>query len=122
MSIRLTFIYGTLCPLALLTTRTIVGIIDSIKAELILDFKYVEADGSIIQTTVWKISTPVPPTTHGFKYRRVYSAGGMQIVGFDNERGKGDHRHSDGKESICEFFDLNQLIEGFIVEVGKRRK
>lgn len=92
------------------------------KAELIIDFKDVTADGAIIQMAVWKVSTPVPPTTHGFKYRLVYSTGGMRIVGFDNERGKGDHRHLDGKESIYESVDLDQLIEDFIVEVSKRRK
>jgi len=37
------------------------------------------------------VPTPVPPTTHGFKYRLVYIVNGVRVVGFDNERGKGDH-------------------------------
>ena len=32
---------------------------------------------------------PVPPATLGDKYRAAYAAG-VRVVGFDNERGKGD--------------------------------
>jgi len=63
----------------------------------------------------------VPPTTHGFKYRLVYVCDGKRIVGFDNERGKGDHMHLDGQEYPYEFISLEQLIEDFILEVEKRR-
>lgn len=43
-------------------------------------------------------------------------------VGFDNERGKGDHCHLDGKQLPYEFTILEMLIEDFIREVDKRRK
>jgi len=43
----------------------------------------------------------VPPCGHAFKYRLVYVLNGERLVGFDNERGKGDHQHLDGKESAC---------------------
>lgn len=108
--------------LSLLTTIYYVGIIDNMKAELIHDFKDVTPDGGIIQMIVWKVPTPVPPTTHGFKYRLVYAVNGERVVGFDNERGKGDHCHLDGAEHPYEFSSVERLIEDFIVEVEKRRK
>jgi len=39
---------------------------------------------------IWKVPKPVPPTEHGYKYRAVYVVDGVRIVGFDNERGKGE--------------------------------
>lgn len=60
--------------------------------------------------TVWKALVAVPPTEHGFKYRLVYALEGQRIVGFDNERGKGDHMHVDGIELPYLFTSLEQLI------------
>ena len=47
--------------------------------------------------------------------------GGDRVVGFDNERGKGDHRHLDGQESAYVFVSLERLIEDFIAEVDRRK-
>lgn len=91
-------------------------------ADLIVDFKDVTPEGGIIQMRVWKLSEPVPPSTHGFKYRLYYGLEGRRIVGFDNERGKGDHCHLDGREFAYAFVDVEHLIEDFIAEVEKRRK
>jgi hypothetical protein len=91
------------------------------RAELIVDFKDVTADDGLIQMVIWRLPEPVPPTSHGFKYRLVYVREGVRIVGFDNERGKGDHCHLDGTERPYAFAGLDQLIEDFISEVAKRR-
>lgn len=91
------------------------------KAALITDFKHVADDGSLIHMVVWRVPQAVPPSTHGFKYRLVYVVEGARVVGFDNERGKGDHCHLDGKEFPYAFSTVEQLIEDFIVEVDKRR-
>ena len=92
------------------------------KADLITEHKSVDAQGGIIQFVIWKVPTPVPPTSHGFKYRMVYIQNGVRIVGFDNERGKGDHMHLDGEEMPYHFTNLEQLIEDFLFEVEKRRQ
>ncbi len=92
------------------------------KARLLLDHKTVVSSGAILQLKIWKVPEPVPPTTHGFKYRLVYVRNGERIVGFDNERDKGDHMHLDGAESPYLFRGIEQLIEDFIAEVNKRRR
>jgi len=91
------------------------------KAESILRKKDTLPDGGIVEFAIWKVPTPVPPTTHGYKYRLVYIRHGVRIVGFDNERGKGDHMHLDGRECPYVFTDIAQLIEDFLSEVKKRR-
>lgn len=68
----------------------------------------------------WKLPCPVPPCDHAFKYRLVYSLNGERLVGFDNERGKGDHKHLDGKESVYRFVSIDQLLDDFIAEVERR--
>ena len=95
--------------------------IANIKATLITEFKDVFEDGAIVQMIVWRLPVSVPPTAHGFKYRLVYVVDGARVVGFDNERGKGDHCHLDGKEFPYRFSTVDQLIEDFIKEVDKRR-
>jgi hypothetical protein len=65
---------------------------------------------------------PVPPTEHGYKYRAVYVVNGERVVGFDNERGKGDHCHLDGTELPYAFTGVDQLIEDFIAAVAARRE
>jgi len=91
------------------------------QAELITHFKDVDEDGGIIEWVVWKVPYPFQPTEHGYKYRAVYSRKGVRIVGFDYERGKGDHCHLDGQEVPYTFKGVDQLVEDFITAVSTRR-
>ena len=59
-------------------------------AELITRFKDITSDGAILEVVIWKVPEPVPPTEHGYKYSAVYVVNGVRVVGFDNERGKGE--------------------------------
>ena len=95
--------------------------IDNMSAKLITRFKDVTPDGAIIEWVVWQVPQPVPPTEHGFKYRAVYIVDGQRVVGFDNERGKGDHCHLDGQEQPYAFRGVEQLVEDFIAAVESRR-
>ncbi|MDI6746107.1 MAG: DUF6516 family protein [Rhodocyclaceae bacterium] len=91
-------------------------------AALIIDFKDVTPEGDIIQMRVWHVPQPVAPSEHEFKYSLFYGRGTQRIVGFDNERGKGDHCHIDGIERPYRFTDIERLIEDFIAAVAERRK
>ncbi|NDC38933.1 MAG: hypothetical protein EBZ48_12930 [Proteobacteria bacterium] len=90
-------------------------------AQLITSFKDVNPDGSILELVVWRVPKPLSPSTHVYKYRAVYVVNGERIVGFDNERGKGDHCHLDGIESPYNFTTVEQLVEDFIAAVNVRR-
>jgi hypothetical protein len=70
-----------------------------------------------VQMVVWQVPEPVPPTTHGFKYRLVYVVDGQRVVGYDNERGKGDHRHVHGRQSAYRFVDVETLLNDFWSDV-----
>ena len=104
-----------------LTTYKSVGKIANMVAQLITGFKNVNPDGSILELVVWRVPKPVPPSVHFYKYRAVYVVNGERIVGFDNERGKGDHSHLDGVEAPYKFTTVGQLVEDFIAAVDARR-
>jgi Family of unknown function (DUF6516) len=100
----------------------IVGILANMAAELITRFKDVTPEGHVIELVVWRLPRPVPPATHDYKYRASYSVAGRRVVGFDNERGKGDHSHFDGRELPYDFTTVEQLVEDFIAAVAARRQ
>lgn len=104
-----------------LTGTDIVVIFANMPAELIHRFRDCTAQGHLIEMVVWRVPAPVQPTTHGLKYRLAYIVDGQRVVGFDNERGKGDHCHLDGQEQPYVFVSLEQLIDDFIREVDRRR-
>jgi Family of unknown function (DUF6516) len=91
------------------------------QAKLITRFKDVTPEGGVIELVVWRVPEPVPPSEHGFKYRAAYAIDGVRVVGFDNERGKGDHCHIRGAERRYTFVSVDQLIEDFIAAVDAAR-
>lgn len=107
--------------LANLPTHLRVGKIANMPDQLITRFKDIATDGAILELVIWKVPEPVPPTEHGYKYRAVCVVEGIRIVGFDNERGKGDHCHLDGMEIPSAVTSVDQLIEDFIAAVAARR-
>lgn len=90
-------------------------------AELITRFKDITPEGGVIELVVWRVPRPVPPSTHGYKYRAVYVVAGERRVGFDNERGKGDHCHLGGRQGPYRFTTVEQLVEDFIAAVAAAR-
>ena len=90
-------------------------------SQRITAIKNLNPDGSILEIVIWKVAKPVPPTEHSYKYRAVYALNGVRIVGFDNERGKGDQCHINGKKVPYAFTSVDQLLEDFIAAVETRR-
>jgi hypothetical protein len=78
-------------------------------------------DGSIVEMVLWRTPTPVPPTAHGLKYSLFYGRRGVRDVGYDNERGKGDHRHFQGVETPYRFVSVEKLMEDFWADVRALR-
>jgi hypothetical protein len=63
----------------------------------------------------------VPPTAHGLKYSLFYGRAGLREVGYDNERGKGDHRHFQDSETPYLFSTVEQLMRDFWSDVHSLR-
>lgn len=83
------------------------------KARSITHRKELRDDGSIVEIAIWQLPEPLPPCAHSYKYRLAYVVDGVCVVRYDNERGKGDHRHIDGGETPYRFADLAGLLADF---------
>jgi hypothetical protein len=82
-------------------------------ATLLAHTKEIRDDGAIVEIVIWRVSDPVAPSTHEFKYRLYYGRSGRDRVRYDNERGKGDHRHLNGTETPYAFESVDKLIDDF---------
>ena len=87
------------------------------KARLVIQNRLLFDDGAILVVKVWRVPEPVPPSLHPFKYSLFYGYPGTRLVGYDNERGKGDHKHVIGVESPCEFLSIERLLADFRADV-----
>lgn len=86
------------------------------EATLVLHEKFSHRAG-IVELLVWSVPEPVPPSSHGFKYRLVYIVEGVRVIGYDNERGKGDHRHLREAELVYTFTSVETLLADFWQDV-----
>ena len=89
------------------------------RAVLILDSKTVLDDGRVLQRKVWQLPQSAPDRPHGLKYRLYCGKDRQTIVRYDNESGKGDHRHVGPQEIEFRytFTSLAQLLQDFALDV-----
>ena len=90
------------------------------KAELLFQQRIDYADVGIVEMTIWRVPTPLPPTLHGLKYSLFYGRPGVREIGYDNERGKGD-RHCQGVENPYTFSTVEHLLSDFWSDVHSLR-
>ncbi len=78
-------------------------------------------DGAIVEMSIWRVPTPVIGSIHSFKYSLFYGRADQRIIGYDNVRGKSDHRHIDGREEPYTFLTPEKLIADFLADVKRER-
>ena len=93
------------------------------RAKLIYHEKFIYADGAIREMVLWKLPNKTTDRPHGLKYRLYYGlSDGTCIVRYDNESGKGNHKHIKGKEKSYQFKDVETLVADFLAEIENARK
>ena len=91
------------------------------KAELLFEQRIDYDDGTSVEMVIWRVPRSVPPSGHHLKYRLFYGRSGVREIGYDNERGKGDHRHFQETESPYKFTTVEKLMEDFFADVRRLR-
>jgi hypothetical protein len=71
------------------------------------------------EMVVWPLTEPVTGSAHAFKYRLAYIVGGERVLRYDNETGKGDHRHYGSKEGAYKFATIEKLIADFQRDIAR---
>jgi len=81
-------------------------------------FRIKQAYGiGIFEIVIWQLPEPVPPSEHPYKYRLVYVVNNERVLGYDNERGKGDHKLVGKIESPYHFTSPAQLMADFMTDI-----
>jgi hypothetical protein len=91
------------------------------KATLAFHDKQVLPDGAIVEMKIWQVAAPVRGSTHTVKYSLYYGKDNKRLVGYDNERVKGDHRHIEERQERYVFTSVEQLIADFLADVRGMR-
>ena len=90
-------------------------------AELLLQERHQISRDSFAELRVWRVPTPVRGSRHEFKYSLAYVVAGECVLRYDNEAGKGDHRHLGSNEYAYPFRDPAQLLRDFWSDVDRWR-
>ena len=91
------------------------------KAHRIFYDKAVLADGAIVEMTIWQLPKASSERPHGLKYSLFYGGPDGRIVGYDNESGKGDHKHIRDVETRYKFIDVETMVADFLADVERIR-
>ena len=90
-----------------------VGAISNITAELLLDECHVLSGSAFAELVVWRAPSPVRRSQRELRYRLARVVNGVCVLRYDNEAGKGDHRHVGERKHAYQFKDASQLRANF---------
>ena len=85
----------------------------------LLRTRIVFSESAFAELVLWRVPTPVRGSSHDFKYRLAYVVEQVCVVRFDNEAGKGDHRHFGEKENSYTFQGVDRLIADFQRDIAR---
>ena len=96
-----------------MTTPWFVANVSNVKAVSVLHQR-IEIQPDIIQEIViWRLPRQLRGSRHNYKYRLALIHRGRCVLRYDNEAGKGDHRHTGDKEEPYDFISIEQLLTDF---------
>ena len=99
-----------------------VAINDNMTAKKLYKERFEYDDGLILEIVVWDLPMPVVGGKHRYKYSLFYgNAEHGRVIGYDNERPKGDHRHYGNIEEAYTLISIEQLIADFMADVKQIR-
>jgi hypothetical protein len=89
------------------------------KAVALIRRRVVLAEDAFAEVAIWRLSRPVSASRHGFKYPLAYVVASQCVLRYDNERGKGDHRHVGTVEAPYVFSTPDQLMADFNADIAR---
>jgi hypothetical protein len=89
------------------------------KAERLLDQRQQIAGDRFVELRVWRVPSPVRGSAHLFRYALALVVNGECVLRYDNEPGKGDHRHVGSAEEPYAFVSAERLLDDFWKDVDR---
>jgi hypothetical protein len=98
-----------------------VGIISNMKGKAVelIRARIAVSESSFAELLLWRLPKPLEGSMHEYKYRLAYVDRGECVLRYDNEIGKGDHRHFGGEENTCVFTTPEQLVADFQKDIAR---
>lgn len=93
--------------------------ISNMGAILLVRTRIVYSSRSFAELVLWRLPKSVPGSGHPFKYRLAYVVDAECVVRYDNEVGKGDHRHFGTAEAGYRFRTPERLIADFQNDIAR---
>ena len=91
-------------------------------AKSLLKERRILSENSFLDLVIWELPEPVPGSEHNYKYRLAFIVDNDCVLRYDNESGKGDHKHIMETEVSCTFSGLPQLVDDFLNDVEQWRQ
>jgi hypothetical protein len=92
------------------------------RAELLLRERHVLAEDAFVEIIVWRVPKALRGSSHELKYRLALVVEGVCVLRYDNEAGKGDHRHVGQSEMSYAYGGYDKLIADFWADVDAWRR
>ena len=89
------------------------------KAVALVNTRIIYSEEAFAELVLWQLPTPLAGSRHGFKYRLAYVVRGVCVIRYDNEAGKGDHRHYGRRQSAYAFTNPDNLIAAFQADIAR---
>lgn len=89
------------------------------KARELLNRRVVVAEQAFAELVLWEVPEPVSGSAHCYKYRLAFVVAGECVLRYDNEAGKGDHKHVLGKEVKYRFVSADKLVADFFEDIRR---
>jgi hypothetical protein len=89
------------------------------KAKLLLHERQQVKPTAFVEVKIWQVPKSVKGSSHLFKYSLAYIVNGTCVLRYDNEAGKGDHKHISNSEYAYAFSTTEQLVKDFWIDVDK---
>lgn len=77
------------------------------------------SENKFAELVIWQLPHPLPGSTHSYKYRLAYIADEVCVLRYDNEAGKGDHRHVGASETSYVFTSPENLLKDFERDIAR---
>ncbi len=91
------------------------------KAEPLLNERHQLSANAFVEIRIWRVPRRVPGSGHDLKYALAYVVEDVCVLRYDNEAGKGDHRHVGGVETAYAFTTPTALLADFWKDVDHWR-
>lgn len=89
------------------------------KAQQLLNERIPQGDEAFAELRVYRVPASVPGSSHDLKYSLALIVCGVCVLRYDNETGKGDHRHVGEIETSYNYTTPAALIADFWRDVDQ---